>query len=147
MRRGWRVPYLGRWFAVPEATRELAPGGPIAVLHLEPGTDDDDRVVVRELAFWSVHRRELDARTLPPALVSEAALDVLGAVRAGSASDGGPDPDRRFARDADRRRPGRAPDTDPRSPAAPGRRPRPGHGVQRKQLRDQEETEQPDASA
>ncbi len=84
MNRGWHVPYLGPFFTVPEARRDLAPGGPIAVLHLEPGSDEDGRVVLGELAFESVQDRELDARELPPALVSEAARDVLGAVKAGT---------------------------------------------------------------
>ena len=80
MRRGWNVPYLGRWFAVPEATRPLLPGGPVAVLHLEDGTDDAGRVTIGPLAFRSVHGRDLDARTLPRPLVSDAARDVRGAV-------------------------------------------------------------------
>lgn len=29
--RGWRVPYLGPWFTVPEATRQMLPGGPTAI--------------------------------------------------------------------------------------------------------------------
>lgn len=83
MRRGWRVPYLGPFFTVPEATRELAPGGPVAVLYLE-GPDEEGRVILGELGFESVQEHELDARELPPALVSEAARDVLGAVKAGT---------------------------------------------------------------
>ena len=84
MRRGWNVPYMGPWFTVPEATREMTRGGPIAVLHLDlPPDKDDERVVLCELGFRSVHARELDARELPPALVSEAARDVLGAAKAG----------------------------------------------------------------
>ena len=82
MRRGWKVPYLGDFFTTPEATRELQPGGPAAVLYLEPGTDDEGRVTLGELGFESVQGRHLDARKLPPALVSEAARDVLGAVKA-----------------------------------------------------------------
>jgi hypothetical protein len=84
MRRGWRVPYLGAWFTVPEASRDLVPDGPTAVLHLQPGPDEQGRVVLQELAFRSVQGRELDARTLPAALVSDAARDVLGAVAAAS---------------------------------------------------------------
>jgi hypothetical protein len=84
MRRGWHVPYLGPWFAVPEATRELLPAGPIAVLHLEPGCDADDRVRVVDLAFRSAHGRDLDARTLPAPLVSDAARDVHGALTVGT---------------------------------------------------------------
>ena len=83
MRRGWHVPYLGPWFTVPEARRELMRGGPEAVLHLDLA-DDGRKVIVRELAFRSVHGRQLDARKLSRALVSEAARDVLGAVKAGS---------------------------------------------------------------
>jgi hypothetical protein len=84
MRRGWHVPYLGPWFAVPEATRELLPGGPIAVLHLDAGCDADDRVRVVDLAFRSAHGRDLDARTLPAPLVSDAARDVHGALTVGT---------------------------------------------------------------
>lgn len=32
--RGWRMPYLGPWFHVPEATRLLTPHGPLAVLEM-----------------------------------------------------------------------------------------------------------------
>ncbi|MDP9377233.1 MAG: DUF4132 domain-containing protein [Actinomycetota bacterium] len=83
MRRGWNVPYLGPWFTVPEATRELTRSGPVAVLHLDHASAGDERVVVMELAFRSVHGCELDARELPTTLVSEAARDVLGAAKAG----------------------------------------------------------------
>jgi hypothetical protein len=84
MRRGWNVPYMGPWFTVPEATRETTHGGPVAVLHLDlPSDEDDERVVLCELGFGSVDARELDARELPPALISEAARDVLGAAKAG----------------------------------------------------------------
>ncbi len=84
MRRGWKVPYLGPFFTTPEATRELTRGGPVAVLYLEPGTDDEGRVTLGHLGFESVQGRKLDARALPQALVSEAARDVLGAVKAGA---------------------------------------------------------------
>jgi hypothetical protein len=50
------------------------------VLHLGEGTDDAGRVTIGPLAFRSVHGRDLDARTLAPALVSDAARDVRGAV-------------------------------------------------------------------
>ena len=84
MRRGWNVPYMGPWFTVPEATRETTHGGPVAVLQLDlPSDEGDERVVLCELGFRSVHARELDARELQPALVSEAARDVLGAAKAG----------------------------------------------------------------
>ena len=89
MRRGWSVPYLGPWFTAPEATRELTRGGPIAVLHLDHGVGDEGRIVLQDLAFRSVHGRHLDARKLPPTLVSEAARDVLGAAKAGGHDLGG----------------------------------------------------------
>lgn len=82
MRRGWKVAYLGDFFTTPEATHELELGGPAAVLYLEPGTDDEGRVTLGELGFESVQGQHLDARELPPALVSEAARDVLGAAKA-----------------------------------------------------------------
>ena len=50
------------------------------MLHLGEGTDDAGRVTIGPLAFRSVHGRDLDARTLAPALVSDAARDVRGAV-------------------------------------------------------------------
>ena len=62
--RGWRVPYLGSWFAVPEGTRELFRGGPTAVLDLAIGDGDDDTVIVGELGFRSTLDEELDARLL-----------------------------------------------------------------------------------
>ena len=83
MGRGWHVPYLGPWFTVPEATRELVVGGPKAVLEL--GYDEAtarETIVVRSLTFRSPADRPLDARRLPPRLVSEAARDVLGALAA-----------------------------------------------------------------
>lgn len=83
MTRGWQVPFLGPWFTVPEGTRELLPGGPTAVLHLEYDETDDERTArVNELAFRTVDSRPLDARRLPPRLVSEAARDILGALKA-----------------------------------------------------------------
>ncbi len=81
--RGWRVPYLGSWFAVPEGTRELFRGGLTAVLDLAIGDGDDDTVIVGELGFRSTLDEELDARLLSPPLVSDAARDVLGALAAG----------------------------------------------------------------
>jgi hypothetical protein len=82
--RGWRVPYLGRWFTIPEATRELLPGGPLAVLHLELDEEENetDEIILGELAFRSAHDLGLDARLLPPVMVSESARDVLGAISA-----------------------------------------------------------------
>lgn len=86
--RGWHVPYLGRWFEVPEATFELQPGGPVAVLDLTVDDEEKDMVAVGELHFRSVQDEPLDARLLPPALVSDAARDVLGAVAAGRSVNG-----------------------------------------------------------
>ena len=40
MGRGWRAPYLGPFFAIAEATRELSPGGPTAVLQLQDELDE-----------------------------------------------------------------------------------------------------------
>ncbi len=80
--RGWRVPYLGPWFTVPEATREMPAGAPIAVVHLEPHHDSSDAIVVHTLTFRSRQGRGLDARALPPEVVSEAARDLLGALAA-----------------------------------------------------------------
>ena len=82
MERGWRAPYLGPFFALAEATRELSPGGPTAVLQLQDELDERGRVVVAGLWFRSVLGEILDAQALPPALVSDAARDVLGAVAA-----------------------------------------------------------------
>ena len=82
MRRDWQVPYLGRFFEVPEATKQVPRDGPLAVLELERPREHGDVVGVRGLGFRSVLGDDLDARTLPPPLVSEAARDVLGAVAA-----------------------------------------------------------------
>lgn len=84
LRRGWNVPFLGPYFEVPEAKRELTQHGPIAVLDLEYDDEIPDVVSVGDLVFRSVQEVDLDARVLPPALVSEAARDVLGAVEAAS---------------------------------------------------------------
>lgn len=78
LKRGWHVPYLGPFFDVPEATLELLPGGPVAVLDLDVDNETDE-IIIGELHFRSIADRALDARLLPPALVSEAARDVLGA--------------------------------------------------------------------
>ena len=79
--RGWEVPYMGRWFFIGEATREVTRHGPIAVLEVDLASDREElRVVVTgTLGFRSVLGAPLDARALPPAIVSEAARDVLGA--------------------------------------------------------------------
>jgi hypothetical protein len=89
MRRGWHVPYVGPWFTVLEATHDLMRGGPEAVLHLHHA-DDEGSVIVLDVAFRSVHGRDLDARKLPGPLVSEAARDVLGAVKVGTSAADGP---------------------------------------------------------
>jgi hypothetical protein len=78
--RGWEAPYMGRWHFVGEATRELSRHGPAAVLDIDLDWDgeDPDVVVIGALRFRSVLGAELDARALPPAIVSEASRDVLG---------------------------------------------------------------------
>jgi hypothetical protein len=72
---------MGRWFFTPEATHEITRHGPIAVLELDLDSDRD-LVVVGPLSFRSAIGTELDARALPPSLVSEAARELLGAVAA-----------------------------------------------------------------
>jgi len=84
LKRRWKVPFLGPYFEVPEATRELTPYGPIAVLELGYFDEHPESVVVWALSFRSVQETSLDARELPSVLVSEAARDVLGALKAGS---------------------------------------------------------------
>jgi hypothetical protein len=75
---------MGRWSFIGEATRELTRHGPTAVLDV--GLDSDreelDVVAIGALGFRSVLDVELDARTLPPAMVSEAARDVRGGLAA-----------------------------------------------------------------
>jgi hypothetical protein len=81
--RGWEVPYMGRWFFIGEATRQVTRHGPIAVLEVDldwDAADVSDVVVVGALGFRSMLSADIDIRTLPPAIVSEAARDVLGAV-------------------------------------------------------------------
>ena len=85
LRRGWQVPYLGPYFEVPEARREFAPAGPVAVAQLE--LDANEALHVNELAFESVTDEPLDARSLPPGIVSEAGRDILGAINAASSSE------------------------------------------------------------
>jgi hypothetical protein len=82
--RGWEMPHLGRFHTVPEATRQVTPGGPVAVLLLVQQDDSEETVQVEALKFQSVDGRQLDATQLPPALVSESARDVLGALHAAS---------------------------------------------------------------
>jgi hypothetical protein len=76
--RGWEAPYMGGWYTSREATRELTRHGPIAVLDIDLDCEQLDVVVIGALRFRSVLDVELDARALPPAIVSEAARDVLG---------------------------------------------------------------------
>lgn len=78
LNRGWHVPYLGPFFDVPEATFEPLPGGPVAVLNLDVDNETDE-IIIGELQFRSIEDKDLDARLLPPPLVSEAGRDVLGA--------------------------------------------------------------------
>lgn len=81
--RGWDVPYIGPFFFIGEAKRPMTRYGPTAVLELDIELrpwPEPDRVVVGSLAFRSVVGQELDARTLPPPIVSDAARDVLGAI-------------------------------------------------------------------
>ena len=87
--RGWHVPHLGPWFTVPEATRQLPGAAPIAVVHLEGDHENRDVVLVHELAFRSRQGHGIDARTLLPQIVSEAARDVLGALAAAGHATGG----------------------------------------------------------
>lgn len=79
--RGWEIRYIGRWFDVPEATRQMTRQGPVALL--EYGLDPiigEKALILRSLRFVSVLGAGLDARTLPRAIVSEATRDVIGAV-------------------------------------------------------------------
>jgi hypothetical protein len=76
---------MGPWFFIGEATREVAQGETIAVLDLDLDSEAGmipEAVVVADLRFRSLSESELDARRLPPRVVSEAARDVLGAVAA-----------------------------------------------------------------
>jgi hypothetical protein len=81
--RRWQIPYMGRWFFIPQATLEVTRHGPIAVLEvdLDHGIkDNDDILVLGTLGFRSILDADLDARELPRSIVSEAARDLLGAV-------------------------------------------------------------------
>lgn len=83
--RGWEVPYMGWWFFIGEASREVTRHGPIAVLEVDLDWEfavEADVIRVGDLRFRSVLGAELDSRILPPAIVSEAARDVLGALAA-----------------------------------------------------------------
>jgi hypothetical protein len=83
--RGWEVPYMGRWSFIGEATREVTRHGPIAVLEVDIDWEfavEADVIRVGDLRFRSVLGADLDSRTLPPAIVSEAARDVVGALAA-----------------------------------------------------------------
>ena len=66
-KRGWRVPWLGPFFQVPEARRELFPGGPTAVLYIA-WDEDDDTVSPAGLAFESAAGTQMLASELPRAL-------------------------------------------------------------------------------
>jgi hypothetical protein len=79
--RGWRVPWLGRFFQVPEARRELFAGGPSAVLGLE-WREDDGRVTPAWLAFESTTEEMIHVGDLPACWLSEIGRDVLGAAAA-----------------------------------------------------------------
>lgn len=79
--RGWDIPYMGRWHFIPEATLEITRHGPIAVLEVDLEAEPPDAIVaIGGLSFRSVLGTDLDARALPPSVVSESARDVLGAV-------------------------------------------------------------------
>jgi hypothetical protein len=85
--RGWCVPYMGNWFFIGEATKEVTPDGPTAVLDVDldwEAAEPSDVVVIGDLRFRSQPDSQLDARDAPARVVSEAARDVLGAVAAGS---------------------------------------------------------------
>ena len=84
LNRGWQAPYMGGWYTAREATRELTRHGPIAVLDIDLDCEELDVVVIGALRFRSVLDVELDARALPPAIVSEAARDVLGVLATAS---------------------------------------------------------------
>lgn len=76
--RGGEVPYIGDWFFIGEATREMARGEPIAVLELDLDWEAraSDAVVVGDLRFRSPFESELDTRETPRRVVSEAARSV-----------------------------------------------------------------------
>ena len=81
--RRWQIPYMGPWCFIPEATREVTPHGPVAVLEVgldDPSQDDNEVLILGALRFRSVLDADLDARELPRTIVSEAARDVLAAV-------------------------------------------------------------------
>ena len=80
-KRGWQVPWLGRFFQVPEARRELFPGGPTAVLDIA-WNEDDETVSPAGLAFESAAGTQMLARELPLPWLSEIGRDVLGATTA-----------------------------------------------------------------
>jgi hypothetical protein len=83
--RRWDVPYLGRWFYLPEGTRAFTGIGPVAVIEMElapEAVENREIIMLGDLRFRSILDADLDARKLPPPMVSEAARDVLGAVAA-----------------------------------------------------------------
>jgi hypothetical protein len=79
--RGWHVPWLGRFFHLPEARRELFAGGPSAVLGLE-WREEDGRVTPTWLAFESATEDAILIGDLPASWLSEIGRDVLSAAAA-----------------------------------------------------------------
>jgi hypothetical protein len=74
---------MGPWNFLPEATREVTPHGPVAVLDVgldDPSHDANELLVLGAMGFRSVLDADLDARELPRTIVSEAARDVFAAV-------------------------------------------------------------------
>ncbi len=91
--RGWDVPYMGRWFFIGEANRQLRRDDPIAVLDVDldcQSADEPDVIRVGDLRFRSVLGADLDSRIVAPATVSEAARDVLGALAAAPGAEAQP---------------------------------------------------------
>lgn len=81
--RGWDVPYMGRWFFIGEATREVVRGEPIAVLAVDldwEAAQPADMVVVGDFWFRLESGSGVDACRAGPRVVSEAGRDVLGAI-------------------------------------------------------------------
>lgn len=88
--RGWAVPYMGHWFFIGEATREVVRGEPVAVLELDldwEAAEPADTVVVGDLWFRSESDPQLDVRCSGARVVCEAARDVLGAIAASRVRD------------------------------------------------------------
>jgi hypothetical protein len=88
--RGWDVPYMGHWFFIGEAAREVVRGEPIAVLTVDldwEAAEPADIVVVGDLWFRLESGSGVDACWAGPRVVSEAARDVLGAIAASRVRD------------------------------------------------------------